>query len=243
MPGYHAPKGLDQGSHEANVKLAQKLLAEAGYPNGKGFPARFLLYNTAERHKLIAVTIQEFWKKHLNIEIELQNQEWATYLDTVHKIGFDIARAGWIGDYPDPNTFLDMWITDGPQNNTHWSNKTYDRLIAAAGDMNKALSNPKTREQLSQDVPALRADLGRWLESKDPAERTRLNSKMRLDVLARCEAIFADELPAIPILFYTMNEMWPQELLGLHENLRDTHMLKFLRWKDGYVPPRLRRED
>jgi oligopeptide transport system substrate-binding protein len=69
------------------------------------------------------------WKKNLNIEVELNNQEWKVYLDTEKKLDYFTSRAGWIGDYSDPNNFLDLFLTDGGNNRTGWSNKAYDALI------------------------------------------------------------------------------------------------------------------
>lgn len=108
---------------------ARQLLAEAGYPDGKGFPPLELLYNTSEGHRKIAVAIQQMWKLALNINVTLHNQDWKVYLDSVNTGNYQIARAGWIGDYVDPNSFLDMWISGGGNNQTGWSNSEYDRLI------------------------------------------------------------------------------------------------------------------
>ena len=110
-------------------ETAKQLLAEAGYPNGKGFPTTEILYNTSEGHRKIAVAIQQMWKEHLNIDVTLLNQEWKVYLDTVSGKNYQIARAGWIGDYVDPNNFLDMFICGGGNNRTNWCNNEYDRLI------------------------------------------------------------------------------------------------------------------
>jgi len=111
-------------------EMAQQLLAEAGYPGGEGFPSVEILYNTSEMHKLVAEAIQEMWKQNLGIEnVTLTNQEWGVYLNTRDEGDFMIARAGWIGDYLDPFTFLDMWVTDGGNNNSRFSNAEYDQLI------------------------------------------------------------------------------------------------------------------
>jgi len=114
---------------EFNPEKARKLLAEAGFPNGKGFPVTELLYNTSESHRKIAVAIQQMWNQYLGVNIILNNQDWKVYLDSVNNGDYSIARAGWIGDYVDPNTFLDMWVKDGGNNRTGWSNPRYDELI------------------------------------------------------------------------------------------------------------------
>ena len=108
------------------------MLAEAGYPEGKGFPKCELLYNTSEGHRKIAVAIQQMWKAALSVEATLVNQDWKVYLSSRKTGDYDISRAGWIGDYADPNTFLDMFVTGGGNNHSGWSNRTYDGLIARA---------------------------------------------------------------------------------------------------------------
>ncbi|MEO1527322.1 MAG: peptide ABC transporter substrate-binding protein [Planctomycetota bacterium] len=127
IPGYISAQGLAE-----NVDRAKQLLAEAGYPGGRGFPKMSLLYNTSERHRPIAEVIQQQLQNNLNIKIELKNMEWGSFLDTIQQEEYEMARYGWVGDYPDPNTFLDIWVTDNPQSNTNWSNEDYDALIKAA---------------------------------------------------------------------------------------------------------------
>ena len=108
---------------------ARTLLAEAGYPNGEGFPAFEILYNTSDGHRKIAVAIQQMWKEHLNIDVSLTNQEWKVYLDSRDNLDYDIARAGWIGDYVDPLTFLDMGLSANGNNGTGFADDHYDYLI------------------------------------------------------------------------------------------------------------------
>jgi oligopeptide transport system substrate-binding protein len=118
----------------AQVEEAKALLAEAGYPDGEGFPVVELMYNTSEGHKKIAEAIQEMWKQNLNIDITLSNQEWAVFQDTRKQGGFQIARAGWIGDYSDPMTYLDMFTSTniGATNYSRWVSPEYDQLLEDA---------------------------------------------------------------------------------------------------------------
>lgn len=114
------------------VAEAKALLAEAGYKDISTFPKVEILYNTSENHKKIAVAIQQMWKGFLGVQVGLYNQEWKVYLASQSQLKFDISRSAWIGDYTDPNTFLDMFVTNGGNNNTGWTNKSYDDLIAKA---------------------------------------------------------------------------------------------------------------
>lgn len=231
IPGYSGVPAMAHPEASEAVKKARALLAEAGYPDGKGFPKVTLLYNTSDRHKQIAAAIQNFWKVNLNIHIELTNQEWGTYIDSVHAMNFDMARAGWIGDYTDPNTFLDMWITDGDQNETGWSSPIYDRFIEYAGDIPGTLSDPGRRAEFLKDLPDLKPFVVRYTDERKADERRRLGAHLRLKVLQRADEIVADELPVIPLFFYTTNQLWRPKLEGLYDNLRDTHSPKFFRWK------------
>lgn len=132
LAGYESPAGF-----EPDVAEAKRLLVEAGYPGGRGLPKISVLYNTSEAHRAIAEVIQQQLQNNLNVKVELQNMEWGTFLDKINQLDYDVARSGWIGDYSDPNTFLDLWVTDGPQNSTGWSNPDFDRLLreaAAEGD-------------------------------------------------------------------------------------------------------------
>jgi len=127
IPGYEPPKGLGH-----DVELARRLLAEAGFPGGKDFPKLTLLYNTSESHKAMAELAQASWKRELGIDIRLANVEWKVFLERMRDLKYDLARAGWYGDYVDPNTFLDMFVTGGGNNNTGWSHAEYDKLIKQA---------------------------------------------------------------------------------------------------------------
>jgi oligopeptide transport system substrate-binding protein len=127
IPGYQPPEGLSY-----DPKKAKYLLTEAGYPDGRGFPMISLLYNKSELNEQIATEIQAMWQKVLNVHVELKNQEWATYLNSMDHLDFDIVRSSWIGDYDNPNTFLDCFVTGRGNNRTGWSDATYDDLLSAA---------------------------------------------------------------------------------------------------------------
>ncbi len=111
---------------------AARLLAEAGFPGGRGFPRLTVLYNTSESHRKIAAAIQEAWRKQLGIEVELANAEWKVFLDRVNRADFEIARRAWIGEYLDPHAFLDLFTKESGQNPTGWSSPDYERLIGAS---------------------------------------------------------------------------------------------------------------
>lgn len=151
MPGY-----TSKTTTSYNIKKAKDLLKEAGYDGGKGFPEVELLYNTDENHKLVAESIQDMWKRNLGIDITLNNKEWKTYLQDVDTLKYEIARAGWIGDYNDPMTFLDMWVTENGNNDTGWSNEEYDKLIADAEQENDA----KKRLEILQNAEQLLLEQG-----------------------------------------------------------------------------------
>ncbi len=170
---------------------ARHYLKEAGYENGSDVPEFTVIINTSEAHKSIAVAIQDMWKKHLGIKrVKIENQEWKVFQQTVHDTNYEISRAGWIGDYVDPNTFLSMWVTGDSNNNTGWSNTEYDRLMEESG----LISDPKERYAR----------------------------------LREAEQVLLDEVPILPIYWYTRTYLIHPDVKNWHPLLLDNHPYKHI---------------
>ena len=173
-----------------NLEAARKLLADAGYPEGRGLPPIEILYNTQETHRSLAEAIQQMWKKNLGVEARLLNQEWKVYLSAQRTLNYQVARAGWTGDYPDPNTFLETFTTGSGNNETGWSNPEYDRLVAEAG----RTGDPSARYELFQQA----------------------------------EALLMEDMPILPIYFYTRVRLQRPEVKGWYPTLLDQHPYKYV---------------
>ncbi len=130
---------------------ARQLLAEAGFPGGKGFPKFELLYNTSESQQAVALAIQQMWKTELGIDISLYNQEWKVYLSSRKAGEFDVMRASWIGDYDDPSTFLNLLVTGGGNNHSRWSNPEYDQIMR----LSNTTRDPEQRKAYFQQAEAI----------------------------------------------------------------------------------------
>lgn len=167
---------------------ARALLAEAGFAGGKGFSNLTILYNTLEDHRKIAETIQQMWKRELGISVNLMNQEWGVYLNSQNQRNFDIARAGWIGDYPDPMAFVGLWTSTNGNNRTGWGNERYDALV-------------------------------------DEAKRTGDEAR-RMLLLREAEQIFLQELPTIPLYFYSRNYLLDPRVQNWHPKALDNRPWK-----------------
>ncbi|KWW22604.1 peptide-binding protein [Peribacillus simplex] len=161
-----------------DVAEAKKLLKEGLAEEGmKKLPDFSILYNTLDSHKKIAEAVQGMWRDNLGVEVTLENAEFQVKLDREKAGDFEISRAGWVGDYVDPMTFM-LWETDGAYNDAGWSNKEYDKLL------NEAKSTMEPKE--------------------------------RMDALHKAEKVMIDEMPILPVYFYTKPYMVKSNVTGVY---------------------------
>ena len=173
-----------------DIEEAKKLLAEGLSEEGLSELPNFVLtYNTSEGHKKIAEAIQEMWRKNLGVEMTLENVEFQVKLDREQAGDFTLSRAGWVGDYVDPMTFMDLWVTDGPYNDASFSNSEYDRQVNIAKN------------------------------SMDP--------KVRMDAMHKAEQILMDEMPIIPIYFYTKPYVLKPNVSGIYDPINSYPQFKY----------------
>lgn len=165
-PGYVVDgKDLTEGrptfemSATAEVEAAQAALAEAGYPNGEGFPTLQLSYYSDDNVKKIAEAIKEMWETNLGITVEISSADWGVFYTDVQAGNYQVAAMGWSADYVNPMSFLPLLYTDDVTNNSFYSNPNYDALV----DQVKTENDPaafaslvkQADELVSADYPVL----------------------------------------------------------------------------------------
>ena len=146
------PKGMFGYNPDIGAKFnpvtAQKLLAQAGYPDGTGFPETVAMYNTNDTNRLIGEFLQAQWKEHLNVNIQLESQEWKVFLNRLQVDPPQVFRLGWGADFPDPDNFMNLFISTSGNNRLRWSNSRYDELVALGATLN----NPKERQSVYDEA-------------------------------------------------------------------------------------------
>ena len=134
---------------------ARAMLREAGYASGADVtPQITLIYNTSEGHRQLAEAVQQMWKEHLGLEVAIENQEWQVYLKNLQLHNFQIARMGWIMDYADPFTFLELLSEHNGNNHSNWHTPEYDRLLRE-GNTNP---DPERRLAIFREAEAMMRD-------------------------------------------------------------------------------------
>ncbi|MEB6549162.1 peptide ABC transporter substrate-binding protein [Heyndrickxia sporothermodurans] len=160
-----------------DLDQAKKLLAEGLKEEGMSKLPKFsILYNTNEGHKKIAEAVQQMWKKNLGVDVSLENVEFQVKIDREHAGDYQVSRAGWVGDYVDPMTFMDLWVSTGPQNDAKFNNKEYDKLIETA--------------------------------------KKSMDNEVRMKAMHDAEKILMDEMPVIPVYFYTKPYILKENVTG-----------------------------
>lgn len=134
-----------------DVETARKLLAAAGYAEGRGVPPIELVYNNSETNRLVAEAIQEMWRRDLGLTVQLLNQEYKVVFANRRTGNYQIILGSWVGDYLDATTFLDLWRSDAGNNQTGWAEPRYDELMNRAA----AETDPAARGRLLQEAELL----------------------------------------------------------------------------------------
>jgi oligopeptide transport system substrate-binding protein len=146
LTNYTSPQGL-----AFDPEKARQLLAEAGFANGQGFPRIEYTFRSARDDEKIAVELKDMWKRELNVDVGLRGVEHKVWLRLQGQLEYDLIRSSWVGDYNDPNTFLDMFMSNNPNNRTGWKSAKYDDLMRRAN----SLADVKERARLLHDAEKL----------------------------------------------------------------------------------------
>lgn len=185
--GFLDPDGKEFRDRNGNLikedkEKAKDLLEEGLAEEGmklEDLNGTVILFNTNEAHRNIAQAVQQMWKQAFGVDFQLENAEFKVVIDRRKNGDYKISRAGWVGDYLDPNTMLDIMMTDNGNNDVFYSNKDFDKLMAEAGDSS--------------------------------------DNEFRFEKMAEAEKILIDDMPIIPIYFYTQPYMQKPYVSGIYK--------------------------
>ena len=196
--GYY-DKGETDEAYDANVAEAVRLLKEVGYTYNEStkkftdFPAFKYLYNTSSGHQAIAENIKDTLGRY-GIDVNLENQDWATFLQTRKQGNYDVARNGWVADYDDPSSYLTMWTTQSGNNDCQFGKGDHASAAIYEADLNN-------NGQIDNDEKNLT-----WAQSYDAlmdkaAKETDANK--RFQILHAAEDVLMSTGAICPIYYYT----------------------------------------
>jgi len=131
-----AGKNYIGSDYEANKELAKQAMSEAGYPNGEGFPVVEYMYNSSTTHQTVAEVIAKMWEDVLGIRTELSVQEWSVFLVTRRDGNFQVARDGWLSDWNDASSMLNLFTSNSGNNNCQYKNQQFDSYMNEAASTN-----------------------------------------------------------------------------------------------------------
>jgi oligopeptide transport system substrate-binding protein len=146
MGDYDPPHGVSFDPEEA-----RRLLAEAGFPGGDDFPRLKILIASRETNAALATAIQAMWREHLGVDLEIENKEWTAYMVAMQEVDYDIIGGGWIGDYIDPLTFLEMWTPGNGNNRTGWESEPFAAKLRESFQV----TDPEARRQLLREAEVI----------------------------------------------------------------------------------------
>ncbi len=142
---YQPPPGLPY-----DVEEARRLMAQAGFPGGKGFPTVDYLYIPLSVEGNIAIELKSMWETALGVTVSLSKQEQKAWLASMRELSYQMCRSSWVGDYNDPNTFLEMFLTGSGNNRTGWASPEYDSVIHKAATIADAVKRNEMLQQAEQ---------------------------------------------------------------------------------------------
>lgn len=140
-----------RASVPTDFAAARRLLAEAGFPDGRGLPPLDLQVRNDEHQPRVAEVLQAQWARELGVTLTITPLEQKTWVQNQQTLNYALSGAGWIGDFVDPVTFLDLFVSTGGNNWTGWASEAYDRLIAQAA----ATPDAAARHEVFQQAEAL----------------------------------------------------------------------------------------